>query len=133
MPNPKHKSENRVQTEFMNWCRWMAKFHDPRFAIAFHIPNGGLRSKREAHTFKLMGVLPGVPDVFIPIGTTDKHGLYIEFKDEKGRLSDAQKELHPKLIRAGYAVEVCRSAEEGIKAVEYYLDETLPRKGNDNK
>jgi hypothetical protein len=143
------KSENRIQIEFMNYCRWMAKFHDERFALVHHVANGGLRSKREAATFKLMGVVPGIPDVFVPMvsieSTTGKlepvgdnfcgftdykiyHGLYIEFKTDRGSLSKEQKRIIPLLESQGYKVEICRSAEEAIQVVEEYLCEELPRR-----
>lgn len=56
----------------------------------FHTPNSGHRSKSEASKFKLMGVLPGVPDLqFI----TPKGVFFIELKKDTGRLSTSQKEF----------------------------------------
>ena len=121
-------SEDKIQIVFMNWCRWIAKFRDGRLMLMHHIPNGGKRSKREGHTFKLMGVVPGIPDLFLPVPIGEFHGLYIEFKTMTGRLSLAQKEVIPMLDARGYKVEVCRTVEQAITAVERYLNCELPRK-----
>jgi hypothetical protein len=121
--------EDNIQIEFMNWVRKQAK-HDPRFKLIYHVPNGGKRNKREAARFKLMGVVPGIPDIFVPITSNwfskcdprpEYFGLYIEFKTEKGKLSEDQSNIIPLLESQGYKVVVCRSAEEAIKTVCDYL------------
>lgn len=55
-------AEAQVQAAIIAWLRTVG------FPLAFHVPNGGLRSKREAARFKWMGVLAGVPDIVIPLG-----------------------------------------------------------------
>ena len=115
------KSEERVQLEFMNWCRRRG-LQDESFKVAHHIPNGGKRGKREAHVFKLMGVVAGIPDVFIPIPNDTYHGLYIEFKTDGGSVSKTQKEVHRIISGNGYAVHVCWSTEEAIEVTEAYLE-----------
>jgi len=112
-----HESEDFIQMKFMNWIRKKAR-EDERFKVAHHIPNGGSRSRSEGARFKILGVVAGIPDVFIPIPNDTYHGLYIEFKTEVGRVTPVQKEVHKVLEENGYNVVVCRSAEEAIDAVE---------------
>ena len=115
----KHESEDMIQISFMNWMRKHAR-EDERYVVAHHVPNGGKRGKREASTFKMMGVVPGIPDVSIPVPNDTYHGLFIEFKTVTGRVSPVQKEIHAKLKSNGYAVAVCRSHEEAIEVVLKY-------------
>jgi len=57
--------------------------------LLFHIPNGEYRNKQTAARLKKMGVLPGVPDLFIP-----KYRIFIEMKNSVGgKLSKSQKEM----------------------------------------
>lgn len=50
--------------------------------------------------------MKGVPDLFIPHANRFYHGLFIEMKTEKGRLSPEQKEVIPRLEAEGYKVAV---------------------------
>lgn len=59
------------------------------FPDAFHVPNGGLRSKSAAARLKWQGVLAGVPDIIVPL--PGSRVIYIEVKaDTKCKLSIAQ-------------------------------------------
>ncbi len=113
------QSEDRIQTIFMNWIRKRART-DPRYGHAYHIPNGGRMSKRRGQCLKLMGVVAGIPDVFIGIPNSQYHGLYIEFKTPTGKVSPVQKAIHKVIRGNGYQVEVCRSVEQAQKVVEDY-------------
>lgn len=68
--------------------------------VYFHVPNGGERDLREAKRLKQSGVKAGVPDlVFLAY----QRFYMMELKEPggKGRLSPAQREMHPRLIAAG--------------------------------
>lgn len=68
--------------------------------VYWHTPNGGSRDAREGARFKQIGVLPGIPDLwFLASGLL----FGLELKDENGKLSSAQRELHPRLRVAGVA------------------------------
>jgi hypothetical protein len=73
----------------------------------YHIPNGGKRSKMEAAIFKAMGVRAGVPDLFLPVASGNKHGLYIEMKADKGKPTENQLDWLDYLAHAGYEVAIC--------------------------
>lgn len=83
--------------------------------VFFHVPNGGSRNKAEGGKLRLMGVLPGVPDIII---IYNKNIIFWELKDEKGGLSKAQEVLHSALARYGFNVQVSfySTPQEAVKA-----------------
>jgi hypothetical protein len=95
--------------------------------VFYSIPNGSNKTRHEQHLFKATGLTPGVPDLCIAKpaygfgGKTLYHGLYIELKTPKGRLSPAQKEMILRLETNGYLVEVCRSLDEAMAVIDKYL------------
>jgi hypothetical protein len=96
--------------------------------LAFHIPNGGKRSPREATRLKAQGVKPGIPDICIPMARNGYHGLYIELKrpiikgESKPITSKIQNEMIGLLINEGYYVEVCYGADEAFKLIKDYIN-----------
>lgn len=94
----------------------------PELTMLFHIPNGGKRNAREAARFKRMGVKPGVPDLFLPVPRGRFHGLFIELKASKGKLSDYQKQWLQELESSGYAACVCFGFEEAQRDIIKYLE-----------
>lgn len=86
-----------------------------------HSPNGGKRSKREAHEFKLAGTKAGFPDLILPIARQGYHGLYIEMKSMSGSTSAIQREYMALLASEGYQVEVCKGAKAAIDKIIDYL------------
>lgn len=90
-------SEHDEQAGFVQWFR--AKW--PRVLI-FAIPNGGKRNISTAKKLKLEGVVPGVPDLFIPAW-----GIWIEMKRQKGgRTSSDQDDMISYLESIGHRVIV---------------------------
>lgn len=102
-------SEDLEQINFVNWFRYQF----PKVLI-IHIPNGGKRHAGEAAKLKRMGVVAGVPDLFIP-----EWRLWVEMKRVKGgKLSENQKNIIPELERIGYTVVVCNGFEDAKLAIE---------------
>ena len=95
----------------------------PKECLFWHTPNSGKLSPNKATRLKKMGVKAGIPDLFL---LYDGQLLGIELKIKGGRLSDAQKDLHPLLEAQGCLVGVCRS----IWDVEAFLAPRMPLKGN---
>ena len=84
--------------------------------------NGVKLSATQARIAKAQGMLSGVPDLFLPVPRGCFHGLYIEMKSEKGRLTDNQKWFLSNAESLGYKTVVCYSANEAIEKIkEYYL------------
>ena len=77
-------NESAEQQLLVDWFR--TKFP---LELIFAIPNGGLRDKLTGEKMKLEGVVPGIPDLFIP-----DRLLFIEMKaaiGKKGRVGAAQR------------------------------------------
>jgi hypothetical protein len=70
---------------------------------------------------KSLGVVPGVPDLFLMIPKNGYHGLWIEMKASGGRVSDSQKEFMGAATLMGYPAIVCYSFEEAKDAINKYL------------
>lgn len=120
-------SENQIQAKFIAWCN-DASLRDRRLKdleYIFHIPNGSNKSPATRVLFKKIGLKSGVPDIFLPVPSRGYHGLWIEFKSSKGRLSDTQKKYHEALVRLGYQVIVCRMYMQAINLMLDYLE--LPK------
>jgi hypothetical protein len=82
-----------------------------RGVLYWHSANGGKRQISEAAKLKRMGVVPGIPDLFI-LRAGDLYAL--ELKTEVGKLSDDQKHMLAELAKAG-----------AITATAYGLDHAL--------
>lgn len=113
--------EEDIQEAFFGW---LSLYYLVR-KLSFAIPNGGKRNIVEAKRFKKQGVTSGVPDIFLAIPYNNYHGLFIELKAEKGRLSDIQKEWLKNLNDKGYKAVVCYSLDEAINTVTEYFGGNL--------
>jgi hypothetical protein len=71
----------------------------PALRMLHAIPNGGHRHKATAARLKAAGVKAGVPDICLPVARGDWHGLYIELKVGKNKLTEAQRRWKDDLIR----------------------------------
>ncbi len=119
-------SEAKIQSDCFQWL-WNTYPSTRR--LCFHIPNGGLRSAREAATFKAMGVVAGIPDLCLAIASssydkTYSHALYIEIKTATGKTSPEQEACHIALKNADNAIAIVRSLEEFKQTVTTYLANT---------
>lgn len=99
--------------------QWLTKLGVP----FYHIPNGGVRSWKEAVKFRRLGVRAGVPDLCLPLPRSCYHGLYVELKRVSGgRLTDSQQFWLELLRKNGYMAEVCHGAEEAKKVIMGYMN-----------
>lgn len=91
--------------------------------------NGGKRTPRQGANLKLLGLLPGLSDLFIFYPTPRYHGLFLEVKRNKTycrseRLSDtwlAQLAFQERVRGVGYCAETCYGSAEGIRIIGEYL------------
>ena len=114
-------TEAQEQTALFQWAEMM-QGRIPELALCFAIPNGGSRHPIEALHLKQQGVLPGVPDIMLPVMRGGYGGLFIEMKRRKGgRVSVDQQRMILALRAQGYRVEVCRGWEEARDTICEYL------------
>ena len=103
------RPEQNLQIACVRWFRY--QYPDE---ILIHIPNGGYRRPSEAARLKAMGVVPGIPDLFIP-----EWRLFIEMKRTKGgKLSDVQKSVIEYLQSVNYCVLLAHGSDEAIKQIK---------------
>jgi hypothetical protein len=84
-------------------------------AVFWHTPNGGARSRVEGAIFKGLGVKAGFPDIAL---LYDSQLYLLELKAPSGRLSDPQREMIERLIRAGARVGIAYSLEQAIGKIQ---------------
>lgn len=113
-------SESAIQIKAVQWAK-RQRYRCPEIRWLHHIPNGGKRGKATAGKLKLEGVEAGVHDLFLPVPRWGKHGLYIEVKWGKNKLSPKQKEFKTFVMAQGYATATCYTAEEIIRVLKKYL------------
>jgi len=93
--------ESILQGHCVKWFRYQY----PQFII-FAVPNGGHRHKLTAINLKREGALAGIPDLVIILPFKI---FFIEMKHDKGKLTDNQKEVIPKIQLLGHTVYVCNN------------------------
>ena len=114
-------TESQLQVLLFDWCH-MNRQKYPELQLMFHIPNGGYRNIATAKRLKAEGVKSGVPDICLPVPRGNYHGLYLELKTDKGRLSKEQENWLSNLSREGYLAEVAYGFDEAVKVIKGYLE-----------
>lgn len=142
-------SEHDEQVAFFDWVR-LNREHAPNpkvrnaMRLCYSIPNGAHMSKAQAGKMKAEGMTKGILDINLDwpavlyqdenhnwhnyeidleklINEKKFHGLRIEMKFSKNKLTPEQKEKKVLLEEVGFKVAVCYSAAEAVKAVFEYL------------
>ena len=113
-------SEADEQTYLFKWIAF-ARNKTPELDLLFHVPNGGSRDKREAARLKAQGVRAGVPDLCLPVPTSQYHGLFIELKFGRNRPSEEQIKWLEALKKQGYKTAVCYGWEDAKDVILNYL------------
>ena len=92
----------------IDWIRLVA----PQ-CVAFHVPNGGYRTKSEAARLKWMGVLAGVADIVI----VDEHGLayFLEMKSGDGVMLESQIKFQAICKDRNIPYAICHNVTEASK------------------
>ena len=109
--------EDEEQREFAQWC-------DAKGLLWAHIPNERKASVAALGELARQGLKKGFPDNFIAEPNKKYHGLFIELKRAKKRLSKIsaeQKAWIKDLNEKGYKAVVCYGAEEAKRVVLEYL------------
>ncbi len=123
-PKPKKRDneESRAQCAVIVWWHHMHRTFGVPETLLFAIPNGGWRSVVTASILKREGLRSGACDLFLSVPRGQLHGCYIEMKTAKGVVSDEQRNFMYAANDNGYAVNVCRKAEEAMAVITRYLN-----------
>lgn len=91
--------------------------------------NEGKRTKIQGYNLKLLGLRPGLPDLFIYYPTKTYHGLWLDTKRAKKYTPSemkqaswvAQLEFFDIVKSVGYEAKFCYGWEDGKQIIEHYL------------
>lgn len=117
--------EAAQQAQVIEWSKWAYKAKPtqyPNLDLLHCSLNGVKLSGTQAKIAKGQGMLSGVPDLFLPVPKNGFHGLFVEMKSEKGRVTENQEWFLSKTEGLGYKTAVCYSASEAIKTIQDYYD-----------
>lgn len=125
--------EHDEQCNLIEWARRQSGLFLP-LEWLYAVPNGaklpyrknekGQRYSPEAMRLKREGLLPGVPDLFLPYPAQGYHGFYIEMK-APGKLKDVREgqiQFMEWAESVGYLCQVHDSFESAKDALCWYLD-----------
>lgn len=103
-------SEDILQAKIYKWYHntYCTKNNNPRHCI-FSVPNGGLRSPREAVKLKATGLVAGVSDLIV---LQPNRIIFVEVKFGKGRQQANQVDFENKVKALGFEYYLVRSLEE---------------------
>lgn len=110
------KNEYRIQADFIRYLELM--YPELLYTTS---PAGFIMSAGMAMKMMRMGYRKGTPDLTIYEPRGEYHGLFIEFKDPKGVVSEEQRRFLDRASELGYATAVCYSTDEAISLLEQYL------------
>jgi len=128
------QNESAAQIELFKLIRLRAKT-SAKWNSIFAIPNGGLRNKTVAAKMQAEGAKAGVWDIFVPIQTETRAGLFIEMKHGKNKTTAAQTEFLHTLSEANigfksYEWRICYNHKEAYDAIcDYFQEESKNKKG----
>lgn len=116
-------SEHDMQSEFFYRIRILEK-EEPILKLLHAVPNQAAWKNAKKYTAE--GMRKGWPDCAFPVKSAcgSFHSLYIEFKTDKGRLTEEQVDYLNLLTENGSMCVVCRDAEIAVELVMEYLKET---------
>jgi len=120
--------ESEIQKMIFQWAE-LQQGKYPFLELMYHVPNGGSRHILEAVNLKKQGVKAGVPDIGLPVPKGGYHGLYLELKALKGKLSESQKNWLMKIDKQGYKTEIAYSFDEATDKIKKYIESEVEISG----
>jgi hypothetical protein len=117
--SPRQYPEDDLQMACIEWF----DLQFPKLSrLLIHVPNQRKQDKIKGARLKKMGVRPGVSDLILLIPKNNSiHGLCIEMKSEKGKLSENQVNWLNEVANNGYMTCVCNSFESFKNWINSYL------------
>lgn len=124
------RTEHGEQVALFGWSE-ANKYRTPELALLFAIPNAGAGAQRgQAGKMRAEGCKSGVPDLAMLVPRRGYHGLLIEMKTDKGRISETQQWWLDSLLKQGYCAKVCRCFEAARDLIIWYLS---PEQGTESE
>ena len=116
----------RINTEHAEQAQFVALVRNltrtiPELRWLHSSLNGVRLTGAQAMRYKREGMVAGIPDLFLPFPVGQYHGLFLEMKTRRGRVSQIQDECITYLRSVGYAVAVCRGWEEAQAVLMTYM------------
>jgi hypothetical protein len=99
----------------------------PEVRLLHSIPNGDWRGPRVAQKLKAEGVLPGMPDLCLPVPRGGYHGMYLELKHGRGLVRPSQWSIMLELHAHGYFVRLTNHMQTALELLEGYLSDEYNR------
>lgn len=120
--------EDADQQRVVEWRDiWAVRY--PKLKLLHASLNGVHIPIHYAMKLKRMGMVSGIPDLFLPVKNPRQGpGLYIEMKrrDGSGVVSDEQKEIIGMLAEEEYVVKVCDTWEGAVTELMAWVGITEP-------
>jgi len=123
----KKQTEHNLQSACIKWFR----LQYPSETL-HSIPNGTKMSPVTGKWYNTEGRMAGVADCFLAAPSQEIdlynckqkiiHGAYIEFKSEKGKQTDTQREFEKRVTYKGYKYWVIRDFEDFRNKINKYLE-----------
>jgi len=114
--------EDIEQCKLFDWLRSRPDLEP----YCWHTANQRACSPQQGRILKRMGVRAGVSDIFLGMAKGTYHGLFIELKAEKGKVSQSQERFIIDMASQGYYCAVCYGYEQAKKVIEWYLELKKP-------
>lgn len=113
-------NESDHQKALITWARLsIGKY--PELKYLYAIPNGGKRNIMTAARMKAEGVRAGVSDLHLPVPRGGFHGLWIEMKADRGKLSELQAEWLAAMETLGHRAVVAQGWDYARAVIINYL------------
>ena len=114
--------EDQEQLALMKWAQLVTVNDRTLFDHLIHCPNGGWRSPVEAARFKGMGVKAGVPDILLPVRTSQYGAGWWELKVGQNKPTEQQLQWHSLLRACGHYVQTYWHWHEAANDILRYLE-----------
>lgn len=116
-----HSDEYTLQRDCISWLK--SEYPNLRGKFTATVGGASLKSGPASYNkLRASGYLPGIPDVLIFKAHLPFHGLFIEMKTPRGRVTEEQQAVHAALREEGYLVEVCRTFKAFKFVVNTYMN-----------
>ncbi len=122
-----HTPEWREQADFVKWCAAVPAIKD----VVINIRNEGKRDVVQAAIAKRMGLCRGASDIFIARPSAGRHGLFLEFKQNRAYSPSerakpswvSQRTFIARMRAMGYGAAFAYGCEDAIRITRLYLEQ----------